>query len=95
MDKVYLLRDIRKKSRFFLVCVYVFVIVVFNAGLKETLKNFPCDFGYINFQDEPKVKFWDSAGRVYAFILSSKFKNFIIMRLDFAKNVRHFQVIFL
>lgn len=56
-------------------CVF-FVLVVFNdgrgwPGIKETLKNFPsCDFGFINFQDEPKVKFWDLSGRIYAFILS-------------------------
>lgn len=55
-------------------------MVVFNGGtgwhkVKETLSNFPYDFNYLNFQDEPKVKFWDLADKIHAFILSSMFKN--------------------
>lgn len=53
----------QKKSVKILFCVCVFVLVVFNGrrgwhDIKETLSNFPCGFNYINFQDEPKVKFW-------------------------------------
>lgn len=101
MDKdIYLKIFYYKEEMSSLFCVCVFVVVVFNDGrgwhgVKETLKNFPCDFGYLNFQDEPKVKFWDSADRIHAFNLSPMFKNFIIMRLDFAKTARHFQFIFL